>query len=179
LIDFLTKFFIKAKLLITNFFKTIFFYIKTYYKVFWFLFSASISIFFGILLSELILGILMGPLHPILLTLAIFGFLYLVIPAAKSTDADVIFKRRIIRLSIGWGSVIGVLFIYLPIEGYIATTFISIAVVGTIILVYIGRKEEREKISIKWRFYTLLSLFLLLIIFGALLFLQLSIFNPF
>jgi len=45
--------------------------------------------------------------------------------------------------------------------------------------VYIGRKEEREKISIKWRFYTLLSLFLLLIIFGVLLFLQLSIFNPF
>ncbi|KKN25730.1 hypothetical protein LCGC14_0881870, partial [marine sediment metagenome] len=90
-----------------------------------------------------------------------------------------IFKRRIIRLSIGWGSVIAVLFMVIPPEGYIATTFISIAVVGTIILVYIGRKEEREKISIKWRFYTLLSLFLLLIIFGVLLFLQLSIFNPF
>ncbi|HEC38476.1 MAG TPA: hypothetical protein ENI29_09580 [bacterium] len=180
LIDFLSKFFIKVKLLITNFFKTIFFYVKTYYKVFWFLFSTSTSIFFGILLSEV------GPLpihlnwfHDILLTFAIFGFLYLVIPAAKSLDPDVIFKRRIIRLSIGWGSVIAVLFMVIPIDGYIATTFISIAVVGTIILVYIGRKEEREKISIKWRFYTLLSLFLLLIIFGVLLFLQLSLFNPF
>ncbi|KKM13557.1 hypothetical protein LCGC14_1715040, partial [marine sediment metagenome] len=155
LIDFLSKFFIKVKLLITNFFKTIFFYVKTYYKVFWFLFSTSTSIFFGILLSEV------GPLpihlnwfHDILLTFAIFGFLYLVIPAAKSLDPDVIFKRRIIRLSIGWGSVIAVLFMVIPIDGYIATTFISIAVVGTIILVYIGRKEEREKISIKWRFYT-------------------------
>ena len=161
LIDFLSKFFLKVKLLITNFFKTIFFYVKTYYKIFWFLFSASTSIFFGILLSDLVFHIL-NPFHAALLMFAIFGFLYLVIPAAKSLDADVIFKRRIIRLSIGWGSVIAVLFMVIPIEGYIATIFISIAVVGTIILVYIGRKEEREKISIKWRFYTLLSLFILL-----------------
>ncbi|HEC38712.1 MAG TPA: hypothetical protein ENI29_10790 [bacterium] len=180
LIDFLSKFFLKVKLLIINFFKTIFFFVKSHYKVFWFLFSASVSLFFGILLSEL--GpihppLLRGPIHPILLTLAIFGFMYLVIPAAKSIDPDVIFKRRIIRLSIGWGSVIGVLFVIIPIEGYIATIFISIAVVGTIILVYLGRKEEREKISIKWRFYTLLTLFLLLIIFGILLFLQLSTLN--
>ncbi|MHA2009085.1 MAG: hypothetical protein ACW99E_18320, partial [Promethearchaeota archaeon] len=52
------------------------------------------------------------------------------------------------------------------VEYYILAIFISIAVVGTIVLVYLGRKEEREKISVKWRFYTLLTLFLLLIIFG-------------
>ncbi|KKK58591.1 hypothetical protein LCGC14_3042890, partial [marine sediment metagenome] len=113
LIDFLSKFFLKVKLLITNFFKTIFFYVKTYYKIFWFLFSVSTSIFFGILLSDLVLHLL-NPFHAALLMFAIFGFLYLVIPAAKSLDADVIFKRRIIRLSIGWGSVIAVLFMVIP-----------------------------------------------------------------
>jgi drug/metabolite transporter (DMT)-like permease len=66
------------------------------------------------------------------------------------------------------------LFIVITPEWYLFTGFISTAVVGTIILVFLGRKEEREKISVKWRFYTLLSLFILLILFGVLFFIQLS-----
>jgi hypothetical protein len=99
---------------------------------------------------------------------AIVGLLSLLIPSEESEDADVIFKRRVLRLSIGWGSVISLLFILITPDWYPFAGFISTAVVGTIILVFIRRKEEREKISIRWRFFTLLSLFILLIILGIL-----------
>jgi len=136
-----------------------------------------VAIFVGILLSELFLSILLGPLHPTLLTIAIFAFFILVVPSSKTSDPDVLFKRRILRLSYGWGSIIAFLFIYITPVWYIFTIFISIAVAGSIVLIFIGRKEEREKISVKWRFYTLLSLFIFLIIFGILFFIQLLTIN--
>ncbi len=171
-IDALIKFFRLIKQSIINSFKILFRFLRTHYRFMWKLFSAFIAILSGILLSELVFSFL-NWYHSILLVLALFGFLYLILPAEDSTDADVIFKRRILRLSLGWGSLIGILFIMITIEWYIFTIFISIAVVGTIVLVYLSRKEEREKISIKWRFYTLLSLFLLLIISGVMLTIQL------
>jgi len=131
-----------------------------------------VAIFVGILLSELFLSILIGSIHPILMTIAIFAFLILVVPSSKSSDPDVIFRRRVLRLSYGWGCVIAFLFIYIDPVWYIATTLISISVVGSIILVYLRRKEEREKIAVKWRFYTFLTLFVLFISFIILLVLQ-------
>jgi hypothetical protein len=82
-----------------------------------------------------------------------------------------------LRLSYGWGSVIAFLFIYITPVWYIFTILISIAVAGSIVLIFIGRKEEREKISVKWRFYTLLSLFIFLIIFAILFVIQLLTIN--
>jgi len=146
--------------------------VADYFKIIWILFSASVGIFIGVLLSELFLSLLLGPIHPTLLTIAIFAFLILVVPSSKSSDPDVIFKRRVLRLSYGWGSVIAFLFIYIDTVWYIATILISISVVGSIILVYLRRKEEREKIPVKWRFYTLLTLFVLFLIFIILLVLQ-------
>jgi hypothetical protein len=172
-VDLLIKAFKKFKSLVISALHSIFNFLKIHYKIIWIIFSAFLGIFFGILLSDVYLHIL-NPLHATLLSLAIFGLLYLIIPYAETGDPDLIFKRRILRLSIGWGSVIGLLFIVITPVWYIFTAFISIAVVGTIILVYLGRKEEREKISVKWRFYTLLSLFILLILFGVLFFIQLS-----
>jgi len=168
----LIKFFRLIKQSIINSLKILFRFLRTHYRFLWKFSCAFIAILSGILLSELVFSIL-NWYHSILLVLALFGLLYLILPAEDSTDADVIFKRRLLRLSLGWGSIIGALFIMITIEWYIFTIFISIAVVGTIVLVYLGRKEEREKISIKWRFYTLLSLFLLLIIFGVILTIQL------
>ena len=123
-----------------------------------------LAILTGILFSPVILNLLNWG-HTTLLMFAAFGLLTLVIPSKDTTDADAIFKRRILRLSIGWGSAISLLFVLITPVWYIFTVLISIAVVGTITLVYLGRKEEREKISIKWRFYTLLILFSLLILF--------------
>jgi hypothetical protein len=174
LVEIFIKFFRVIKQAIIKGLEKIYNFVKTHFKLIWIPFSGFIAIFMGILLSDVVLHLL-NPVHSTLLGLAIFGLLYLVIPYAQTSDPDIIFKRRVIRLSIGWGSVIGILFTIITIEWYIFTVFISIAVVGTIILVYIRRKEEREKISIKWRFYTLLILFILLILFGVLLFLQISI----
>jgi hypothetical protein len=176
-VDILIKFLRKIELLIINAFKALFKFIKTYFKIIWIMFSASVAIFLGVLLSELFLSILSGVIHPTLLTIAIFAFLILVVPSSTSSDPDVIFKRRMLRLSYGWGSVIAFLFIYITPVWYIFTIFISIAVAGSIVLIFIGRKEEREKISVKWRFYTLLSLFIFLIIFGILFFIQLLTIN--
>ncbi|MFX1310607.1 MAG: hypothetical protein ACFE8C_12975 [Promethearchaeota archaeon] len=135
-----------------------------------------ISILCGLLLSPVYSGILptFWP-HSILVMLSIFGLLFLIIPSEKTDDADKIFRRRILRLSISWGSVIGLLFSIITPVWYIFTFFISIAVVGTIIVIYLRRKEEREKISIKWRFYTLLILTILFILFATLLGIQLYI----
>ena len=73
-----------------------------------------------------------------------------------------------LRLIIGWGSVIGVLFGIITPEWYIFTIWISIWVLGAILLPYMSFKEKREKISIKWRFYTLIILITTLVLFGVL-----------
>jgi len=171
-LDSLITFFRKIKQSIINIFNTILRFLKTYYKLIWILFSLFISPYCGLLLSPLFLNYL-NWYHSILLIFAIFGLLYLVIPSKKSKDPDIIFKRRMIRLTVGWGSVIAVLFMFITPIWYIFTAFISIAVIGTITLVYMGRKEEREKLSIKWRFYTLITLFIAFITFGVLFVLQL------
>ncbi|MHA2258930.1 MAG: hypothetical protein ACXACO_13245 [Promethearchaeota archaeon] len=164
-IDALVKSLRLIKQSIINGFKILGRFIKVNYRSIWKVFSLLIAILSGILLSEWGIGLLVW-YHALLLVFGLFGLLYILPPAEDATDADIIFKRRILRLSIGWGSVIFLLFTIIPVEYYILAIFISIAVVGTIVLVYLGRKEEREKISVKWRFYTLLTLFLLLIIFG-------------
>ena len=172
IVDILVKFFKKIQLLIINALKKLYIFIKTNFKIIWFLFSGCVAIFFGILLSEAFLSILLGPVHPILMTIAIFAFLILVVPSSKSGDSDIIFRRRVVRLSYGWGCVIAFLFIFIDPEWYIATILISISVVGSVILVYLRRKEEREKIAVKWRFFTLLTLFILFIVFIVLLIIQ-------
>ncbi|MFX1480579.1 MAG: hypothetical protein ACFFCI_21020, partial [Promethearchaeota archaeon] len=166
-LEYVVKFLRMLKQSIINAIKKIYHFIKTYFPYIWIPFSAFLAIFIGILLSPVTLNLL-NWVHSTLLMFAIFGLLYLVIPSKATTDADVVFKRRILRLSIGWGSAISLLFILITPVWYIFTVLISIAVVGTITLVYLRRKEEREKISIKWRFYTLLALFILLIIFTIL-----------
>ncbi|MFX0030602.1 MAG: hypothetical protein ACFE8B_15425, partial [Candidatus Hermodarchaeota archaeon] len=176
-VEILTKFIRNVGRLIINGFKAIFKFIKAHFRIIWFLFSALIAIFLGVLLSELYYSVLIGPIHPTLLTIAIFAFLILVVPSSKSSDPDVIFKRRVLRLSYGWGSIIAFLFIYITPVWYIFTSFISIAVAGSIILIFIRRKEEREKISIRKRFWTLIILFVLLILFGILLGIQLFVIN--
>jgi hypothetical protein len=167
LVDIIVKFFKKIKLLLYNAFKAIFAFLKTYFKILWILFSLFLAVFFGILSLQILFCV-----HSILLMIVIFGLLYLIVPSTKSDDPDVIFKRRILRLSIGWGSVISLLFMFITAIWYFATILISISVVGSIIVVYLRKKEEREKIAVKWRFYTLLTLFVLLIIFTVLVVVQ-------
>jgi hypothetical protein len=169
LVDIISKFFRSLKIIIKKMFIKIFSFLKTYFKYVWIPFSMLISVFIGLLFSPLIFNVLTNWIHSILVMISIFGLMCLVIPYRETADPDRIFRRRILRLSIGWGSVIGLLFVVITPDWYIFTFFISIAVIGTIIVVYLLRKEEREKISVKWRFYTLLTLTILFILFGILL----------
>ncbi|KKM91721.1 hypothetical protein LCGC14_1225740, partial [marine sediment metagenome] len=91
-----------------------------------------------------------------------------VTPSEKSENVDVMFKRRMLRLIIGWGSVIIVLFTFITPVWYIFTIWISIWILGAVLLPYITFKEKRENISIKWRFYSLITLIITLVLFGIL-----------
>jgi len=165
IIEALTRIFTHLRILIKNMFIRILILFKRYFKFFWILISACIASFIGILFSEAILNLL-NPYHATLLIFPIFGIIYSLKPSEKTEDVDLMFRRRMFRLVISWGSIITVMFSFIPLEWYIFTTWISIWILGAILLPYIIFKEKNENISIKWRFYTLIILITLLILFG-------------
>jgi hypothetical protein len=113
-------------------------------------------------------------LHLILITLAIFGILYSIIPSKKSDNPDEMFSKKMKRFAILGGGVIGFIFSFIPIEFMILTIFISVLIFGAILEPYIYYKEKKDKISIKWRFYSIIFLVIILIITGIFLILQFS-----
>lgn len=165
LVDVIYKFFRKIKILVTNFFMKVIKFVKTQIRSILIMMGIFTSIFLGVLFSPAILNLL-NPIHSTLLIFPLFGLLYSLIHSKKSEDADVIFRRRMYRLVISWGSIIVVLFAFITPIWYIFTIWISIWIVGAILLPYMSFKEKRENISIKWRFYTLILLIILLILFG-------------
>ncbi|MFX1419828.1 MAG: hypothetical protein ACFE9N_12995, partial [Promethearchaeota archaeon] len=174
LIDYLTRFFRHLNILIKNTFIKILIFIKMHYKSLWIVFSIFMAILFGIFLSPIMLNVL-HPIHSTLLMFPIFGILYSLIPSKKSDDANITFRHRMYRLVITWSSIIIVLFTFITPVWYIFTIWISIWIIGAILLPYIRFKERSENISIKWRFYTLIILIFLLIILGIIVGIQIYI----
>ena len=87
------------------------------------------------------------------------------------------FRRRMFRLFTSWGSIILIMFSFMFVQNvepfwYTLAAWISIWILGAILLPYIIFKEKRENISIKWRFYTLIILISMLILFGIIVALQ-------
>ncbi|MFX1380597.1 MAG: hypothetical protein ACFFA4_16060, partial [Promethearchaeota archaeon] len=70
------------------------------------------------------------------------------------------------RLIISWGSIIILLYAIIPPDWYVFTFWISIWIIGVILLPYIRFKVLTENISIKWRFYSLIIFIVLVIIIG-------------
>jgi len=140
-------------------------FIRIHYKALWIIFSIFISILIGISLSPAV-GNILNWIHSILLIFPIFGILYSLIPSKKSDDVNVMFRRRMFRLIISWGSIIILLFAVITPVWYIFTFWISIWILGVILLPYIKYKERSENISIKWRFYTLIIFIVLVIVVG-------------
>ncbi|MEE9376599.1 MAG: hypothetical protein V3V33_01010 [Candidatus Lokiarchaeia archaeon] len=165
LVDVIYKLFKKIEVIVTNFFINVIKLVKNHIRSIWIIMCMFVSILLGVLFSPAILNLL-NPIHSTLLIFPLFGLLYSLIPSKKSDDADIRFKRRMIRLIINWGSIIVVLFAFITPIWYIFTIWISIWIVGAILLPYMIFKEKRENISIKWRFYTLIFLIILLILFG-------------
>jgi hypothetical protein len=165
LVDYLARFFRRLNAVIKNMIIKMINFLKIHIKIIWILFSILISSFIGIFLSPLMLNLL-NPTHSTLLVLPIFGIIYSLIPSKKSDDVNVMFRRRIYRLIISWGSIILLLFTFITPIWYIFTIWISVWIIGAILLPYIIFKERRDNISIKWRFYTLIILIILLIVLG-------------
>jgi len=176
IVDYLSKFFKALKLAIKNMVIKISHFIRRHYKPLWIVFSIFIAIFTGILFSPLMLDLLWYH-HAILLMFPIFGLLYSLIPSKESDDVNVMFRRRMYRLIISWGSIVVFLFAlpFITVEWYVFIVWISIWILGAILLPYIIFKEKSENISIKWRFYTLLILIIFLIVFGIIVFYQIYI----
>jgi hypothetical protein len=165
LVDYLARFFRRLNVVIKNMVIKMINFLKIHIKIIWILLSILISSFIGISLSPLMLNLL-NPIHSTLLILPIFGILYSLIPSKKSDDVNVMFRRRLYRLIISWGSIIILLFTFITDIWYVFTVWISVWIIGAILLPYIIFKERSENISIKWRFYTLIILIILLIVLG-------------
>ena len=142
-------------------------FVKKYYKYLWIIVSLFIAFIFAYLVSPYL-----SIIHLIFSTLAIFGLSYSIIPSKKSEDPDQMFSQNMKRLMIVWGSVIGIIFIFIPLIFLTIMIFTSILILGAILLPYIYYKEKKEKISIKWRFYSTLFFVIILIITGILIYLQ-------
>jgi len=172
IIEALTKILTHLRILIKHMFIRIFIFFKKQFKYIWILISACLALFIGILFSDAILGLL-NPYQSILLIFPIFGIIYSLKPSEKTEDVNTMFRRRMVRLVISWGSIIIIMFTLISFEWYVFTTWISIWILGAILLPYIIFKEKRENISIKWRFYTLIILISMLILFGIIVAIQL------
>jgi len=131
------------------------------------------GIFVGILFSDIILALLWW-VHATLLGLATSGILISLIPPKKTEDIDIIFRNRMQRFITIWVSFTAFVFVLiLPyLESYLFGLILilsSIIILGAILAIYIYRIEKKQKISIKWRFYTTIILIILTIIWALLL----------
>jgi hypothetical protein len=170
LLTFISQIYTNIKIQLTKVIVAIIGFLKENYKKIWILVSLSFSLLIFVLLIPYFSSIL----NITFIAAAAFGLLYSILPAKKSSNPDIRFKGKMIRLVIVWASLLGILFSFIPIEFLILTVFIGILILGAILLPYIYHKEKKDDISIKWRFYTLLSLISVLIIFGVLLYFQIS-----
>lgn len=168
LVTFIKTSFIKIKnAIITLYYSTLNF-IKRNFKYVKILISLGIGILIGLTFSEFGLGVL-NIYHSVLLTLAIFGMLFGLIPSKKVSDPDDVFEQKMKRFITIWISTS--LFIYVLLLPYIESFLYSLILMtssilglSAIVLIFIYRKEKKQKISIKWRFYTTIISIILVII---------------
>ena len=170
--DLLIEFYSLLKRKIRNIYKKMVIFIKMYFKYIWLtiMLISSISIFIFIVNY-------LGWLQSLLLSFAAFALLSTLLPKEETDDPNVMFKRKMINLISIWGGIIGLLFGFLPFEWYILVLWIGIWILGAILLPFIIYKEKKENISIKWRFYTLISLIITLVVIGLVLYLQIAWLN--
>ncbi|MFX0009685.1 MAG: hypothetical protein ACFE9R_05170 [Candidatus Hermodarchaeota archaeon] len=127
----------------------------------------------GVLFSEIVLSLLIW-YHASLLGAAATGILISLLPTKKTDDIDITFRNRMQRFITLWISFTVFVFALIlpsitsPIFGIILILS-SIIILGAIVAIYIYRIEKKQKISIKWRFYTLIILFVLVGIWVVLL----------
>ncbi len=165
LLDLLIHFFSRLKKFIKDIGIKIFNFLKLHYKIIWVSFSLFLAVSSGILLSPLQLNYL-NWYHSVFVILGLFGLLSLFLPSKKTEDVDLIFKHRMRKLITSWITVIAILFLFITPNWYIFTLWISIWIMGAILLPYVIYKERKDNISVKWRFYTLIIILTAIFLVG-------------
>jgi hypothetical protein len=168
IVDNLRLIFIRLKNVLLNAYYSFINFLKNNIKVIEIILCILAGIIVGIFFSDIVLNLLRWD-HATLLGLASSGILISLLPPKKTEDIDQIFKNRMQRFITLWISF--TIFVFALILPYI-TSFIfatimillSIITLGAIIAIYIYRIEKKQKISIKWRFYTTIILIILTII---------------
>jgi len=152
-------------------------FFKKHLKVIGIILSLFLGAITGVLFSEElniipILGLLRWD-HATLLGIGTAGILISFIPSEKTDDLDQVFRQRMQRFITIWISFTMLIFAWIlpelikaeaPIIFIIILILSSIIILGAILAVYIYRIEKKQKISIKWRFYTTILLITLTII---------------
>jgi hypothetical protein len=168
IVDNLRLIFIRLKNVLLSAYYSFINFLKNNIKVIEIILCILAGIIVGIFFSDIVLNLLRWD-HATLLGLASSGILISLLPPKKTEDIDQIFKNRMQRFITLWISF--TIFVFALILPYI-TSFIfatimillSIITLGAIIAIYIYRIEKKQKISIKWRFYTTIILIILTII---------------
>jgi len=177
IIDNLRLGFIKLKNILLSAYYSFFNFLKNNLKIIEIILCILAGITVGIIFSEISLFIFLRLLrwdHATLLALATSGILISLLPPKKTDDKDQIFKNRMQRFITLWVSfTIFVFALILPsMEVFLFGIILilsSIIILGAILEIYIFRIEKKQKISIKWRFYTTSILIIFAVLWAVLL----------
>ncbi len=159
---------IKFKNYILSIYYSMLNFLKRHFKVIAIILCFFVGAIVGVLFSNVVLSLLRWD-HASLLGLATSGILISLLPAKKTDDLDQVFRVRMQRFITLWISF--TIFVFALILPYLTSILLgivlilsSIIILGAILAIYIYRIEKKQKISIKWRFYTTILLIILTII---------------
>jgi len=176
ILDNLRLIFIKLKNVLLRVYYSFINFLKNNFRVIEGILCIITGIIVGITFSEISFFIFLRLLrwdHATLLALATSGILFSLLPPKKTDDIDQIFKNRMQRFITLWISF--TVFVFALIIPYIEVFLLgiililsSIIILGAILEIYIYRIEKKQKISIKWRFYTTIILIILAVLWAVL-----------
>jgi hypothetical protein len=161
---------IKLKNSLLSFYYSMFNFFKKHLKVIEIILCLFVGIIIIILFIEDV-GVLklLRWDHASLLGGGTSGILISLLPVKKTDDLDQVFRQRMQRFITLWISF--TIFVFALLLPYLTSIIFgiililsSIIILGAILAIYIYRIEKKQKISIKWRFYTTILLITLTII---------------
>lgn len=174
-LDYLQKLIIKIKYIIIAGYKKLIKFIKDNFKIVRILICIIFGIMMGFIFSEFVLGIL-NLYHSILLAIASFGIIYAFTDylwyffyVKKLGDVRQIFRQKLKIFIIIWISFS--VFIFTLILPYVGSVLYSLFLIlipfwglGSILIWVVNRKEAKQKISVKTRFFITLSTIVIFVI---------------
>jgi hypothetical protein len=175
LLEYLHKFILKIKRIISFVYRKFIIFLKNNFRIIQIILCIFIGVITGITFSDMVLNIL-NLYHATLLSLATFGIAYAITDfvwyhtyVKKVGDIKQIFRQKLKIFIIIWISFSSFIFaLILPIiESILYQIFLVLIPfwgLGAILIWVVNRKEAKEKISVKVRFFITLSTIILFIV---------------